>query len=141
MRTLPVLAIAISAFMAVAHPSHDAEAATAEEAALAEAVKAAIASRDLAALEQLVYWDGANEGGRKFFNALLETAMEIKVDDVTVGPVPAEMSGPPTTLPVILLLRISGSNEEMTSRQSFPVGEMKGKLYLVCPIDMPEGME
>lgn len=108
--------------------------------ALAAAVKQAIETKDAAALDKLVYWEGASEGGKKFFQALLESALEIKVQNVEVTPLPPGKTGPPTTMSVTHLLRITGKEGEGPSRQMFPVGEKDGKLYLAAAKDSPPGM-
>lgn len=136
-----VLAIAGAAFLAASGPSHAADPDGAREAALAAAVKSAITRKDAAALDGLVYWEGAKDSGREFFRALLETALETTVEGVEVVPLPPGKTGPPTTLPVTHLLRITGAQGEMSSRQSFPVGEKDGRLYLVCAMEAPAGLE
>lgn len=108
--------------------------------ALAAAVKQAIEAKDAAALDKLVYWKGASDGGKKFFKALLETALEIKVQNVEVVPLPPGKTGPPTTMTVTHLLKITGKEGDGPSRQMFPVGEQDGKLYLAAAKDSPPGM-
>ncbi len=100
--------------------------------ALAAAVKQAIEAKDAAALDKLVYWEGSSADGKSFYKALLATALEIKVESVAVEPLPAGKTGPPTTLTVTHLLKITGKEGEGASRQTFPVGEKDGKLYLAA---------
>jgi len=116
-------------------------AGTPEEEALADAVKGAIAAKDAGALERLTYCEGATASGKEFSLLLLETAMEIDVVEVVVGPLPEGKTGPPTTLPVTHLLRITGAPGEGPSRQMFPVGEKDGRLLIACAMEAPRGMQ
>lgn len=141
MRAGFVVPLAVAVLVATSSASYAADPEGTREAALAGAVKAAITRKDAAALDGLVYWEGAGDSGRKFFRALLETALETTVEAVEVVPLPPGKTGPPTTLPVTHLLRITGSQGEMSSRQSFPVGEKDGRLYLVCAMEAPAGLE
>lgn len=139
-----ILALSIFALFAaspVFAAEAEADAATAKGAALADAVKAAIEAKDAAALDKLVYWEGASEAGKDFYKGLLELALQIKVKNVEVNPLPPGKTGPPTTLPVTYLLRITGTEGEGPSRQMFPVGEKDGKLYLAAAMDAPAGMQ
>ena len=138
MRTKIFLAIAMLALAAGGISSFAVEAD--REQALANAVQKAIESKDAVALEKLVYWEGATDGGKDFFKKLLETSLEIKVQNVEVIPLPPGKTGPPTTLPVTHLLKITGTEGEGPSRQMYPVGEKDGKMYLACAMDAPRGM-
>lgn len=140
MKTPPLLAgvalaVALAFAGAVTAPAAEPDKAT----ELAAAVKKAIEARDAAALNQLVYWEGASEPGKAFFKLLLQTALEIKVKQVDVSPLPEGKTGPPTTMTVTHLLRIAGAEGEGPSRQMFPVGEKDGKLYLAAAKDAPAG--
>ena len=142
MKKTTILALSMLAFAATnvfaAEDTADADAA--KGAALADAVKAAIESKDAAALEKLVYWEGASEGGKEFYKGLLEMSLEIKVKNVEVMPLPPGKTGPPTTLTVTHLMRITGTEGEGPSRQMYPVGEKDGKLYLAAAKEAPTGM-
>lgn len=141
MKTLQIFAAATAAFLLAAGSSLLAADDSDPGAALAAAVKSAIEANDAAALKELVYWEGASDGGKSFYEKLLQTAMEIDVESVEVMPLPEGKSGPPVTLEVTHLLRITGKPGSMPARQSFPVGEKDGKLMLAAAIDGPPGME
>jgi hypothetical protein len=139
MKTKAILALSLITLAATGIPAFGAE--PDKGAALADAVKKAIASKDAAALEKLVYWEGATEGGKDFFKGLLEVSMEIKVQNVEVIPLPPGKTGPRTTLPVTHLLKITGTEGEGPSRQMYPVGEKDGRMYLACAVEAPGGMK
>lgn len=111
------------------------------EATLREAVEAAIGAKDPAAFEKLMYCEGATPGGQEFSRALMETALEIDVAEVEVAPLPEGKTGPPTTMTVTHLLRITGKPGSTPARQMFPVGENDGRLYVACAMEAPAGFQ
>lgn len=129
-----MFALACAPFAAA--PAADAD----KGAALAAAVKQAIEKKDAGALDKLVYWEGASDSGKSFFKILLQTALEMKPETVEVVPLPEGKTGPPTTMTVTHLLRITAKEGgDGPSRQSFPVGEKDGQLYLAAAKDAPAG--